>query len=621
MGDGSMFGFIDEMEASEQQFDAQPELTSNDIAPPPQLTEPAFDSVSPSLQQEAMRRQKIIQFVAKRLEGGWTEKNIKPVLELIEEQLEVSPPSWRTLVNWKKLYFESGKSVDSLVPKHRSKGCRQMVRDSQWLVDEAIEKKYLTKERVSIAATYRYYKSRVIIENRSIVEGKVKPLSQRAFYQRVNSLPPYDVAVARFGKRYADREFRTVGQQIPATKPMEYVEIDHTPVPVILIDDELDVSLGRPYLTMLYDRFSKCIVGLSVNFREPSYDSVRKALLNTLLDKSWLRKKYPSIKNEWPCCGKIDYLIVDNGAEFWSASLEESLKPLVTDIHYSQAAKPWRKTGIEKLFDQLNKGLINEMPGKTFTNPTQLEDYDPKKESVIRISTFMELVHKWVVDHYHMSPDARGRGIPYHSWKSSEWPPITYSRQDADRLRVELGVLSTRTVRQNGINIHGLRYQSDELNNYRKYTPASNGYIEVKTKTDPSDIGAIYVYLEQEERYIKVPAVDVTGYTKGLSLFEHKVIQKVRRTNTQALVDEESLADTQLYLEQRLQQETDRLAQLQQKKTSRIKTGHTSKLAKIRDVGSDGPTTIISKPMNKTVVPREELSSLSDDDLGDIEGY
>ena len=75
--------------------------------------------------------------------------------------------------------------------------------------------------------------------------------------------------------------FVSVGQQVASTKPMEYVEIDHTPVPVILIDDELDIPLGRPYLTMLYDRFSKCIVGLSVNFRDPSFDSVRKALLNT----------------------------------------------------------------------------------------------------------------------------------------------------------------------------------------------------------------------------------------------------------------------------------------------------------------------------------------------------
>ena len=44
----------------------------------------------------------------------------------------------------------------------------------------------------------------------------------------------------------------------------------------------------------------------------------------------------------------------------------------MSDIQYSQAAKPWWKSRIEKLFDQMNKGLANALPEKTFTNPTQL---------------------------------------------------------------------------------------------------------------------------------------------------------------------------------------------------------------------------------------------------------
>lgn len=69
-------------------------------------------------------------------------------------------------------------------------------------------------------------------------------------------------------KRYVDREFRSVGQQVVSTKPMEYVEIDHAPVLVILIGGELGIPLGRTYLTMLYDRFSKCIVGCAVSTLE-----------------------------------------------------------------------------------------------------------------------------------------------------------------------------------------------------------------------------------------------------------------------------------------------------------------------------------------------------------------
>ncbi|GAK85053.1 transposase [Vibrio ponticus] len=593
--------FFDEMETSSSEALSQSripeELFQTETMPS------SFDTLPEKTQKEVLLRLKIIQFVEKRISGGWTEKNLDPLLNAVEQELNLSPPSWRTLADWQKAYFESGRTWLSLVPKHSQKGNRNSLTDSQSFVDEAIEKKYLTRERLSVAETYRYYKSRVIKANQEIVGSKIKMLQERAFYNRVNRLPAYDVAVKRYGKRYADRKFRSVGQQISATKPMEYVEIDHTPIPVILIDDELDIPLGRPYLTMLYDRFSKCIVGLSVNFREPSFDSVRKALLNTLLNKNWVKDKYPSIKKEWPCCGKIDHLVVDNGAEFWSKSLEDSLKPLVSDIQYSQAAKPWRKSGIEKLFDQLNKGLTNSLPGKTFTNPVQLEDYDPKKESVIRVSVFLELLHKWVIDYYHMSPDARNRAIPYHKWYESSWLPNTYEGEEEVQLKIELGLLRHRTIGIAGIRLHNLHYQSDELIEYRKYSSVkSEEKLFVKTKTDPSDISAIYVYLDSEQRYIKVPAVDYSGYTKGLSLFEHERIQRVRRLNTKRLVDEESLAETYLYMEDLIEGEAERMRSSRNKKLTHAKTGNTSKIAKYRDVALKGLVQLLRKM--KVVIQR-----------------
>ncbi|NOH31090.1 Mu transposase C-terminal domain-containing protein [Vibrio mediterranei] len=618
-----VFGFIDEMEASAKEAELEAQIP-RDLFEEDESYHPSFDTYPEKTQQEVLRRLKVIQFTEKRLQGGWTEKNLVPILNQVERELGFTPPSWRALADWKKMYFESGRSVLSLIPKHAKKGNRTVHTDSQALIDEAIEKKYLTKERLSVAETYRYYKSRVIKTNQEIVEGKIKRISQRAFYDRVNSLPPYDVAVERYGKRYAERQFRSVGQQIEATKPMEYVEIDHTPIPVILIDDELDIPLGRPYLTMLYDQFSKCIVGFSVNFREPSFDSVRKALLSTLLEKDWIKDKFPSVTNDWPCHGKIDNLVVDNGAEFWSDSLEDSLRPLVSDIHYSQAAKPWRKTGIEKLFDQLNKGLVNALPGKTFTNPTQLEDYDPKKESAVRVSVFMELIHKWVIDYYHMDSDSKERNVPYHKWHDSKWLPNVYQGQAASELRIELGLLRHRTIGIAGIRLHNLRYQSDELIEYRKYNSVnSQGKLFVRTKTDPSDLSAIYVFLESEKRYIKVPAVDNAGYTNGLSLFEHERIQRVRRLNTRGLVNEESLADTYLYMEALIEGEAARMRRPKGKKLTQPKTGNTSKIAKYRDVGTEGPSSIVRKNESSNLafnVVSTQLS-LDDDDLEEIEGY
>ncbi|MFA0464495.1 transposase, partial [Vibrio sp. 10N.261.45.F1] len=100
------------------------------------------------VQQEVLRRIKIIAFVEKRLKGGWTEKNLSPILSLVESELQFTPPSWRTLATWTKSYFEAGRDPCALIPRHTFKGNRQKEIDSQSLVDEAINSIYLTRERL-----------------------------------------------------------------------------------------------------------------------------------------------------------------------------------------------------------------------------------------------------------------------------------------------------------------------------------------------------------------------------------------------------------------------------------------------------------------------------------------
>lgn len=581
----------------------------------------SFDALPERIRLEALKRLNIISYVEKRLNGGWTQKNLDPILKIIPTNITDKPPRWRSLVDWKTLYYESGKSIYSLVPLHSKKGRKDKIVDSQFLVDEAIQKKYLTRERVSVAHTYRYYKARIYEVNKCVIDGKVSLIDERTFYRRIRELAPYDVALYRYGKRYADKMYRSVGQLVPATMPMEYVEIDHTPAPIILIDDELGIPLGRPHLTMLFDRYSKCIVGLSVNFREPSFDSVRKAMLNTMLDKSWVKEKYPSIKNDWPCHGKIQILVVDNGSEFWSKSLEDSLKPFVTDIQYCQTAKPWRKSGIEKFFDQFNKGLINALPGKTFTNPTQLDGYDPKKDAVVRVSTFLELLHKWIIDDYHFSPDSKCRQIPHHEWVESTWTPNTYSGMESELLKIEMGILQYRQINRGGIKLNNIRYESKDLIDIRKYKRIlSQSDSIVKVKIDPSDISFIHVFDDDKNSYIKVPAVDNVGYTDGLSLFEHQIIQRVRRLNTKSKVNEEELSETKLYLERRMEEEKERMKSSSKK--SLPKTSGTSKLAKYRDVGSNRSTIVNAvTPVFEKNKKGKLLINLDDLDFSDVEGY
>lgn len=453
--------------------------------------------------------------------GGGGARNLEPLLNLYKAETSKPVPSWRVFVDWKSTYFASDRNILSLVPKHKQKGNRTKKLSSQQLVLEAINKKYLTKERWSVAEVFQYYKSRVIEENRNNPDGKIRPLSKRTFYNRIRELRPYDVAVGRYGKRYADRVFKMVDHILPATFPMEYVEIDHTPAPVMLLDDDLELPLGRPYLTILYDRYTGCIVGLYAGFRDPSFESVRSAFLNATLPKDWLKDKYPSIDNDWPCHGKITHLVVDNGAEFWS--------------------------------DDLDAG------------------------------------------------------------------------SEAEQLKIELGRLNTRTLGKDGIRLHNLRYYSKELVAYKKRSAVANRKgATLKVKTDPDDISYIYVYLEEDKCYLKVPVIKDYSHIEGVSLYQHERICTVRRLNTRLKKDDEALADTYLYIDRRIDGEVERIKNRNYKKSTLPKTSNLSKIVKYQKVGSEGPTSIATKKTNKQQPLADDIDKQDDVgglDLSDIDGY
>lgn len=581
----------------------------------------SLDSYSHDIKIEVLRRISFIKWIKPRLKGGWTQKNLNPLIDDAATQLKMMAPKWRTLAEWHKNYHSSGNDISSLIPKHSNKGNIQQHTDSDFLIKKAINEKYLTLTRCSISQTFKYYCDLVIIENRALPTKKIKPLSQRTFYNRINALPKYDVALKRYGKRYADINYRTVDRMINVTRPLERVEIDHTPLDLILLDDNLEIPLGRPYLTVLIDSYSKCIVGYNLSFRPPSFESIRHAFCNACLDKSLITQQYPHLQHDWPVAGKIENLVVDNGAEFWSNSLEDSLRPFATNILFNKVGKPWMKPLVEKFFDVLNKGLVHSLPGTTRSRIEQLKGYNPKKDAAITFSLFLELFHTWIIDIYHMSSDTRETAVPYFKWQEgvTALPPLTYTDEEAQQLRIELGILNTRTVRIGGIFLYGLRYESEELNEYRKIWGAiDKNNLTLKTKTDPSDISNIFVYLTNESRYIKVPCITDISYTSGLTLFQHQTAQKLQRTKTRLQIEHEKLADSRMYVENRIAEEVEKIKSSNKRTT---KTTHASKIARHQDIGSHTQKSIqIPNEQSDTKNEHDALNGW-DEQFDDLEGF
>ncbi|HIF9250979.1 TPA: TnsA endonuclease N-terminal domain-containing protein [Photobacterium damselae] len=580
-----------------------------------------LSSYSESIQKEVMRRYDYLNWVKDRLAGGWTQKNLDPLLKQAEEDLNLPAPKWRTLANWWRVYSSSEYDIHSLIPKTERSGNRNLKVDGDSTVFEKAVARYLRPERPSIATVYQYYIDEIFLYNQTLDEkNKIKSLSYKGFYNRVKKLPQYDVMVSRYGKHLADMKFNSISGHFPAKRVLEKVEIDHTPLDLILLDDELNIPLGRPYLTLLIDQFSRSIVGFHLGFQDPSFSSVRKALLNAIRSKDYIAERFPSIKKPWYCEGKMECLVVDNGAEFWSRSLEQSCLELGIHIQYNPVRKPWLKPLVERIFRTINSQLIMTIPGKTFSNIMEREGYDSKKDAIMRFSTFNALLHTWIIDVYHYEADSRSKLIPAIKWQEGikQIQPLRYSAQDEKKLSIILGLMEKRKHKRGGISIHNLRYDSNELADYRRTNPSD---CDVLVKTDPDDISFIYVYLKQQSTYLKVPCIDPVGYTKGLSLLQHQINIRLHRNYISNSLDLEHLVKVRSNINELIEKEIEDI----QNRGKQQKTKGMSRLAKHAGLASDRQASIKPKETKIDKAKNEHKKSDHDDDwddfLSDLEPY
>ena len=98
-----------------------------------------------------------------------------------------------------------------------------------------------------------------------------------------------------------------------------------------VVDDQGKV-LGKPNLTLLLDRHSRCVLGWFLSLESRGVDTVFGAIRHALLPKTYISKRYPEIQGRWDCFGWFEKLLADNGSEFAGKDLEAATQ-IMLKIH------------------------------------------------------------------------------------------------------------------------------------------------------------------------------------------------------------------------------------------------------------------------------------------------
>ena len=268
--------------------------------------------------------------------------------------------------------------VSDLIPRRSSggRGHEQLPDEIEALIRDLLPTRYLTRQKRSAAAVHREL-ARVCRSR-----GWRVP-SRGTLARRIAKLDPVKKVSAREGPDAA-RALESAGGTAPAVAAvLEQVQIDHTVIDLIVVDERHRLPIGRPYITVAIDVFCRCIVGLVVTLEAPSALSVGLCLAHMVTDKrAWLERL--GVQAGWPMSGKPAELFLDNAAEFKGEALRRGCEQHGVRLRYRPPGQPHYGGIIERVIGTMMEA-VHELPGTTFSSPRQRGGYDSDATAVLTV--------------------------------------------------------------------------------------------------------------------------------------------------------------------------------------------------------------------------------------------
>ncbi|GAB9109861.1 hypothetical protein [Bradyrhizobium diazoefficiens] len=360
--------------------------------------------------------------------------------------------------------------------------------------------------------------------------------------RRIDEALTLDNWARKTSRSEAWRKMHGHREHITAEQPLELAIIDTTPLDVHVLDSRLLLPLGRPYLTVCIDVYSRMILGFFVTFEPPSLYSVLATLKRVNRHKGYVQKLYPQIKRPWDGWGRPTEILLDRDWAHQSPSFQHSMANIGTEVHYAPANTPQYKAICERWFDTLNKGLIHKLAGGVRYNVYVMRQVglDPSKDALITLEDLNELIHEFI-DVYNYRHHDGIDAIPARKWQEGLVVQRRSFISDVAMLDHILGRVHTATISGNGIKFQNMRWHDeattsmllDDLVRFEKkrtQDPRTFGQSRARVivKWNPADASSISVWNrggDPKPYWVTMPNAD-KEFQKGLSFWHHERIRE-----------------------------------------------------------------------------------------------
>lgn len=475
---------------------------------------------------------------------------VKPLLELprltrraVVEAAKASGKHWATLYRWIRTYRDSGR-VSSLLPtgSDGGRGKSRLDQKIDAVIEATIGDFYLTRERRTVQAACdevlrRCRNAGITPPHPNTVRNRIAAIGERTRLERRGH-----------SKELADRFTARPGRYDDAATPLSVLQIDHTRMDIIAVDSIDRMPIGRPWLTLAIDVYSRMVAGFYLTFDPPSALSVGLCIAHAILPKEqWLAAR--SITHRWPCWGVPRAAHWDNGKDFRSEAVRRACEEYGIEVNFRPVKTPHFGGHIERMLGTLMHE-IHALPGTTFSNPTERGELNADQTAALTIDEIEVWITELICGIYHQRVHSATGTTPLHRYDegifgTKDRPGIGAPARVLDEERVRLDFMPhvERTIQSYGIVIDDIHYYSDVLRPYVGASDPDNRKLKRKFvfKRDPRDVSRVYFYDPELKQYSAVPYRN-TSYP-AISIWElrkaqQRVVDEGRREVDEAAIFE-----------------------------------------------------------------------------------
>lgn len=310
------------------------------------------------------------------------------------QSIPANAPQERSLYYWLAAYRQAqeqhGYGYLGLLTFDNNKGNRnrKLPEFLLELMEKFISEDYEDKKQKSKSSVYNDFAT--YCENAGLSDDQIP--SYKTFISEVKKRSGSEQTFKRSGSRAAYL-LETFYWELKLTTPrhgdfpFHLAHIDHTELDIELRCSKTGKTLGRPWLTLLMDAFSRRILAVYITFDAPSYRSCMMTLRICV-------QRY----------GRLPQVIVtDNGKEFHSTYFETLLALFECTLKRRPSAKARFGGVCERLFGTTNTELVHNMAGNTqITKKVRLmtKSVNPKNLSLWTLGLLYLYLCEWAYEVY-----------------------------------------------------------------------------------------------------------------------------------------------------------------------------------------------------------------------------